>query len=166
MLLISCDTRSTSDRSIIFTSDNPEAGENTFFLVQSASTEDTIELTLMASNIIVDRAYGVAFDLDFDPTVITFLGFEKGSYFEDNGQFTANYLAALQSNDNSKLVVGITQQGKKFGVIGQGILATFKFKGLKEGTSPVRFSNNVMMNPAMASVSGIFWVGGHIRVEM
>ncbi|MBN2382107.1 hypothetical protein JXQ70_04410 [bacterium] len=160
-----CDSNSSSNHSMIFTGETTEPGDNTFYLVQGETTEDTIEIILMASNILAERAYGIAFDLDFDPSVINYTGLDKGSFFEDNGQFEAVYLGALQSNDPSKLVVGITQQAKKYGVKGQGLVASFHFRGLKEGNSKLRFSKNVMMNSDMEAVSGISWRGGEIRVE-
>lgn len=161
----SCGKNSNNNKSIMFTSDNPNIGENTIYFVQGQVSDDTVELLLMASNIIVDRAYGLAFDIDFEPSILQYLSFSEGSYLEDKGKVKVNYLAALQSNDKSKLVVGISQLGRKAGVEGTGIIASFKFRALKEGSSKLTFSNNLIKNPAIQTISGISWVGGFIRIK-
>ncbi|MFC1852989.1 cohesin domain-containing protein [candidate division CSSED10-310 bacterium] len=166
LFITACVNDKSANESVMFTSDKPNPGENSLFLVQDKVTENSIEVLLISSKITVDRIYGLAFDLDFDPHIIRFIELEKGSFLEDKDKVIVNYLSALQSDNNAKLVLGISQQGNMAGVTGQGIIARFKFEAVAAGTSILQFSNNSAKNPSLETISGITWHGGSVRVEM
>lgn len=161
---IACNS-SSSNKSIIYTGDETQIEDNLLYFVQRNATEETIELGLTLSNLTVDRMYGIAFDIDFDPAILEFVKYEAGDFLEDSGKVTANYAAALQSNNPGTLIVGISQQGWKAGVVGGGTLISLTFKGKSEGTSSILFENNAVKNPQLETVNGIRWINGAIRVD-
>ncbi len=88
----------------------------------------------------VSDLFGVAFDLDFDSSLITFISEEEGAFLSNGCQ------TSLMTSPNTpgKLIVGLTRLGASCGgVSGSGKLMTFNFKTLQSaGSSNLSFSNN------------------------
>jgi len=137
-------------------------GDNTIYMAKnsSLSSGDIIAIDAMVKN--VNGVFGAAFDVDFDSTKITYDNHVSGSFLEQGGA-TVNYLAVLQSNNNNKLVVGISRQTGT--ATGSGTLITLKFKAVANGTANLSFSNNGLTDAGNQAISGISWSGGTVTVQ-
>ena len=89
----------------------------------------------------VTDLFGVALDLDFDPSLVNFVSAEKGDFMSSDGCETS---LMASENPSGKLIVGLVRMGSEFGGIsGSGTLITFNFVSLsKAGTNNFSFSNN------------------------
>ena len=130
--------------------------------------QGTIKLTVSA-NSISSMAYGVAFDLDFDPTVSTFNSLQKESFFEGSTLSNVTYLAATATGaqvNPGKLIVSVTRLGNIVGATGTGniISLTFNITGKLSATSLTLSSNN-LLDPTGQPLAGINWSGGMISVQ-
>lgn len=126
---------------------------------------DTITLDVEVTNL-SSLSSAAAFDLVFNPSLVTFVSFAPGTFFEDNGGVKVNYLAALQSNTNNRLVVGVTQQNGA-GVKGSGVMIQLTFKAIAIGSSNPNFEINNLLAPTPppappAPLPPLTWVTGEL----
>ena len=88
----------------------------------------------------VSSLFGVAFDLDFNPSLVSFVSADEGTFL------SAGCQTSLMTNENpaGKLIVGLTRLGASCGgVSGSGTLMTLNFNSLQQdGTNNFSFSNN------------------------
>lgn len=133
-------------------------GGNTVYMSQNSalSSGNILAIDIKSNNI--SNAYGMAFDVDFDSSKITFDSYAAGSYLESGGD-TVNYFVSPQTG---KLVVGIS---RLTGVVsGSGTIVTLKFKSAMSGTSSIGFSNNEVRDANNQAVPGVSWSGGTASV--
>jgi len=107
--------------------------------------------------------FGLGFDLRFDPEILEFVR-AKDMGFLSNGGMGAFMIAAV--NPAGNLVFGITRLGaQNGGVSGSGLVARLYFRALKDGSSDISFSRNVLCqlekNKKPSFRSGD-WQGGKI----
>ncbi|MBI1766857.1 MAG: hypothetical protein HYR67_00605 [Bacteroidetes bacterium] len=118
---------------------------------------DTITLDVSGVSLSTLSA-GAAFDLTFDPNLVSYIGYLPGNFYESNS--TVTYQSGLQVGTNNRLVVGITQQAGP-GTTGSGVLIQIKFKAIKIGSSNLTFANNNLLSPSGPPlVPGLTWVTG------
>lgn len=116
------------------------------------SSGGMLAIDIKANNI--SNTYGVAFDVDFDSSKITYDGYIVGSYLEAGGG-TVNYFVSPQTG---KLVVGIS---RLTGVVsGSGTIVTLKFKSIASGDTPVSFNNNIVRDANNQTIPAVTWNGG------
>jgi len=129
---------------------------NSISLVQKVVQGDLITLNVAAISLGTSSS-GAAFDVGFDPSLVNFIGFAPGAFYESTG--TVAYQAALQGGSNNRLVVGITQQAGP-GASGNGTIMELQFKVLGIGSSALTFMNNNLTDPAGNLIPGMTWSGG------
>ncbi len=159
----------SSAHAYVFTPENPVPGPNSIYLsynpTQSIGT--TLALDVKVNSLSdTTPVFGAAFDLDFDPNVLTFAGFVEGDFFQ-NGDLPENgsavHLAAMQSVTFNKLIVGISQNAGDAGSSGTGVIITLKFNvamGSKTLQSNINFSNMNLLSPSVGVIDGISWQNG------
>ena len=111
-------------------------------------------------------AIGAAFDLDFNPSVLTYDSLLPGDFFEradlpGNGSMVR--LSAMQQGMPGKLLIGISQNYGDPGASGSGTLLTLKFR-VASGTqilqSNLSFSNMNLISLQRQLIAGLNWYGG------
>ena len=97
-------------------------------------------LTVSISN--VANLFGMAFDLDFDPVLVSFVGASEGDFLNSGCQTSL----MTAENPAGKLIVGYTRLGSSCGgVSGSGVLMTLNFKAKdRTGINNFSFSNNLL----------------------
>ncbi len=159
----------SSAHAYVFTPENPDPGPDSIYLsynpTQSmgATLAIDIKMNLLSAT---TPAFGAAFDLDFDPNVLSFAGLVEGDFFQ-NGDLPENgsavYLSAMQSGTFNKLIVGISQNAGDAGSSGSGVIITLKFNvamGSETLQSNINFSNMNLLSPSGAVIDGISWQNG------
>lgn len=111
----------------------------------TVASGETVTLTLAVNNI--TDLFSTAFDIQYDPTVISFVSAQKGTFLEQGGGTTT----LLTSANNGVLIVGYSRQavgGVSTGVNGSGNVMTLTFTALANGTSNISFLNNALCSSA------------------
>ena len=117
---------------------------------------DTIILNVGATSLSALSA-GAAFDLVFDPNLVSYVSYAPGILYETNS--SVSYQVALQSGTNNRLVVGISQQNGP-GVNGSGMMIQLTFKAIKIGSSNLTIQNNNLLSTSASLIPGLTWVTG------
>jgi len=123
---------------------------------------NTFSLTLNVSS--VTNLFGVAFDLNFNPSLIDFLNATEGNFLNQGCQTSL----MTAENPPGKLIFGYTRLGSSCGgVSGSGTLAILNFQTLNQtGTASLTFSNNklcLLQNQDCNFVLGN-WTGANINI--
>src|SRR3972149_2367448 len=159
----------TSAHAYVFTPENPGPGPDSIYLSYNPTQSIGATLALdirMSSLSATTPVFGTAFDIDFNPNVLTFAGFAEGDFFQ-KGDLTGNgpvkYLVVMQSGTLNKLIVGISQNAGDTGASGSGVIITLKFNvamGSQTLQSNISFSNMNFLSPSWAVINGISWQNG------
>lgn len=141
----------------------PTPNDTVYMAINRAGSTLTIDIKC---NNITGSVFGAAFDIDFDPTKMTYSDKAAGDFLESGGN-TVNSMAILQSGSTNKLIVVVTRQAPATGQTGSGTLVTLKFNVVPNasGSSSVSFSRYDLKDSANASIPGITWTGGTVTVQ-
>ncbi|HKQ60595.1 MAG TPA: cohesin domain-containing protein [Candidatus Polarisedimenticolaceae bacterium] len=141
-----------------FTPDQGAPGANTVSLAQGSASGDTVVVRLNLTD--TSNVSGVAFDLLFDSTRLTFLGRGDGNLFEQGG---ASVTYQLSSPSAGQLTVGVARNNTTpVSAVGTKTVVTFSFRVKVVGSTPVSFAaNRVTDNQAPPqTMAGINWFAG------
>jgi hypothetical protein len=86
------------------------------------------------------------FHLEFDPEILEFLGADQTSPFLSRDGTQVFVLATLSGNGR-EVIVGLSRQGNRPGIDGQGTLIQLRFRARKSGTTTLNFSNLSVLDP-------------------
>jgi general secretion pathway protein D len=89
----------------------------------------------------------VPFHLVFDPLALKFLNYSRKSPFLEQDGATAFVLVSPGSSGN-ELIVGLSREGSRPGVSGQGSLIDLTFHAMKAGTTTLNFSDISVLDPS------------------
>ena len=89
----------------------------------------------------------VPFHLGFDPDALEFVSFSGTSPFLSQDGSAAFVLATLGSGGR-EVIVGLSRQGSRPGMSGQGTLIDLTFRPKKPGTTSLSFSDLAVLDPA------------------
>lgn len=162
MFMYACGSSTSPSSIITFTADSSSPGSNTVYMAKnnSLSTSDILAVDVKVDN--VTGVYGAAFDVNFDSSKMTYSNYAAGSFLEKDSN-TVTYNAATQSDNSSKLLVGISRQAGATGAAGSGTLVTLKFNVTSGGS--IVISNSELKDSSNLSISGITWSGGTVTVQ-
>lgn len=113
-------------------------------------------------------ALGVAFDLDFDPSVLTYDSYIPGNFFEmsdipENGNMRK--LVAMQQGLPGKLLIGVSQNNGDPGASGSGNLLTLNFRvasGDQVLQSNIVISLMNLIDVKGMIIPGLNWYNGQV----
>jgi general secretion pathway protein D len=89
----------------------------------------------------------VPFHLGFDPQYLEFLGAAQDSPFlAQDG--TPVFVLATVGGNGREVIVGLSRQGSRPGIGGQGILIELKFRAKKSGTTALGFTDLSVLDPS------------------
>ncbi|MGQ9675491.1 MAG: CARDB domain-containing protein [Chloroflexota bacterium] len=107
---------------------------------------------------------GAQVDLAFDPALIRVNSVSEGTYFSDFGQATY-FVAGTIDNILGKVTgMGVSIMGGTGGQTGNGPFVVVNCTALAGGTSLLTLSNNVLFDPAFATIPGVNLVGGTVNI--
>ncbi|MCZ6696349.1 MAG: cohesin domain-containing protein, partial [Acidobacteria bacterium] len=89
----------------------------------------------------------VPFHLGFDPQYVEFLGAAQDSPFLGQDGTPVFVLATVGGNGR-EVIVGLSRQGSRPGIGGQGILIELKFRAKKSGTTALGFTDLSVLDPS------------------
>ncbi|MEA3344259.1 MAG: cohesin domain-containing protein, partial [Patescibacteria group bacterium] len=132
---------------------------------QNIETDLNSDFSLTLEVESVTDLFGVAFDLSFDPSLITFVSAEEGDFLSSG---CATSLLTSESPSGT-IIAGLTRLGSESGgVSGSGTLITFNFQSLsKAGTNNFSFSNNslcIFSDTGCDYQTGT-WVASSVTIE-
>src|SRR5262245_18895303 len=111
---------------------------------QNVAKDQTFSVTV---NITTESLVGsVPFHLRFDPQYLDFVKYVPGSPFLSQDGASPFVLATLNWS-KTEVVVGLSREGSKPGVTGQGILIELTFSAKKSGTTQINFSDLAVLDP-------------------
>lgn len=144
-----------------FLATSPSVSSNLIAITRESVQGDTVTLNVAVTSLST-LSSGAAFDLVFDPTLVSYVSFTSGTFYESNNSTIVDYQVALQSGTNNRLVVGITQQNGS-GVKDSGVMIQLTFKTINIGSSNPAFQNNNLLSTSPVSlIPGLTWVSGAI----
>ncbi|MBN2055820.1 hypothetical protein JW905_12905 [bacterium] len=147
----------TGDASVTFTSDEPVPQANSVYLELSDSSSRDFEIKVMVDGI--NNAYGIGFNLDFDPAMFAFESGTEGDFL--NTGAGTNFFAS--SRNPGSVVVSVSRVGTTGGVTGNGLICTLTFRVLGEGTCNLRFTKTTAQTPDGDAI-GIRWISGTVTI--
>jgi hypothetical protein len=147
------------DPEITFTPANGNPGANTVSLQLNATTANRLDLDIQLTS--VTDVSSMAFDLTFNPGVLSYVMFTEGTFFNSDGEAVS---VLVQENPAGRLIVGVARLGDVGGVSGSGVALTLTFNGAGNGNSTLGFENRSLLDPDLNAVDGVQWFGGSAAV--
>lgn len=125
------------------------------------SQQNSLVLELRAQGIAAP-VYGIAADLDFNPNVLRFEGFDRGVFFESGGD--VNYQIKTAPGNLGRLIIGVSLLGARPGVTGSGLVLRLRFTILEgTGGSTITFSNAFAVAANGQPIPTVAFAGGQIN---
>ncbi len=148
-----------ADPEISYTPDNSSPGTNTVSLQLNNTSGNRLDLDVRLTS--VDNVASMAFDLTFNPAVLSYVSFTEGEFFSQDGEPVS---VLVDENPTGRLIVGVARLGNVGGVNGTGISLTLTFNGVSNGGSFLNFEGSSLLDPDLNAISGVQWFGGDASV--
>jgi hypothetical protein len=148
------------DPEITFTPANGNPGANTVTLQLNSSTGNRLDLDVQLTS--VNNVGSMAFDLTFNPSVLSYVQAAEGTFFNQDG---APVSILVDENPAGTLIVGVARLGDVGGVSGSGVALTLTFNGAGNGGSALGFANTSLLDPDLTPLDGVQWFGGDATVS-
>lgn len=148
-----------ADPEITYTPANGNPGANTVSLQLNASTGNRLDLDVRLTT--VDNVSSMAFDLVFNPGVLSYVSVAEGTFFNQDGEAVS---VLVDENPTGRLIVGVARLGDVGGVGGTGVALTLTFNGAGNGGSALGFEGSSLLDPDLDPVGGVQWFGGDAAV--
>ena len=130
---------------------------NTVFLASGAATTATTLVLEVRANQVTDL-YGVAFDLTYPSTQLTFSRATAGPLLGASGSAQAAVSAP------GTLVVGGSHLGAVPGANGSGVVLTLEFTATAAGSGSFAYARNSAFNSSGQTPAGTTWLAGAVQV--
>lgn len=128
-------------------------------LVEAAGSSATVlRLQLDARN--VSGLYGLAFDLVYPGSALTFVRADAGGFLGGAGSTNLQ----VNSSSSGRLIVGLSRLGAVGGVSGSGTLMTLEFSSGSAGVGTLAFEQNSAFDSAARRITSVTWAGGSVTV--
>ncbi len=125
--------------------------------------QNSLALELNAQGIAAP-VYGIAADLDFDPNVLRFDGFDRGVFFESGGE--VSYQVKTAPGNLGKLIIGVSLLGVRPGVTGSGLVLRLRFTILEgTGSSVLTFTNAFAVAANGQPIPTVAFAGGQVSTS-
>ena len=138
----------------------PTPGSNTIAMLQGARTNDLVTVNVTATD--TGNLFGIAFDVLYDDTKVTYTGFAKGTLLEQ-GSGAPNY--TVDGSNLGRIVVGVARtNGTTTNASGTKTIIALTFRVKNTGTFPLNFvaaSAFDGQNPPHVLI--LTWFGGALQ---
>ena len=142
-----------------FIADQSSPGPDSVAAGQESNSIDTVTVEITVTN--TDDVYAASFDLVYDASNATYLGWDPGTLLEQGGQ-TVNYNVSEPSA--GRLVVSASRQGNVPGAdaIDTRTVIELTFRVDAVGNSTITFQANTLLDSQQQpqQIPGISWFGG------
>ena len=143
---------------ITFTASGATGG-NTVTLASGAGTNsNTLVLEVRANQ--VTGLFGLAFDLSYPSTVLTFTQGTEGTVLSSGAPTSFQVREVSPGN----LVVGLTRLGPVAGLDANGVLMTLTFTSTAAGSGSFAFGRNEGIGADGLGLIALAWGGGSVQV--
>jgi hypothetical protein len=146
-----------------FVADPVDGDGGVIHATEDAVVGNTITIAIVVTG--ADDVYGAAFDLTYDPAVVTFEGWAPGALLEDGGH-RPNY--AVDAPREGVVVVGASRTGDVPGVdvSEDRTLIRLTFRARQPGSAPLAFRSASMTDSLFPpeAIAGLSWFGGTVVV--
>jgi len=132
--------------------------DNSVSLREGPSLGDTLTVEVWGENIAVP-AFLTRFTIRFNPSMVEFVGFEVGDFFEQQALST-NVTYTVPPPVPGSLEVKIEKTGTPLGSQEDGILLKVQFRVLVVGVSSIDFGNPTLADANGLVAQGVVWDGG------
>jgi cohesin domain-containing protein len=146
----------TPGGSITFTAASAGPG---IVLAQGAGTTSS-SLTVDVRAASVTGLYGIAFDLDYPTAIVHGQSATLGTFLGTSSQVSMQ----ITETTPGHVVIGISRLGTLPGVNGSGIIASFVFTPVANGTGPFTISRNTAFASNGSAIS-VPWAAGTVTVS-
>lgn len=143
--------------SLTFTPGGTSGGAAVVLSRTGATAGRDLDLAVEARQ--VANLYGVAFDLGYPASVLSYQGATPGEFLATGG-FQVSVQVAEQSGN---LIVGVTRLGAVPGASGNGTLVTLRFRSVASGTGSLSFSRTQAVDADGHPIGGVDFVGGSVQ---
>ena len=129
---------------------------------QGSRAGDTVTVRVNLTD--TSSVFGVAFDVAFDETKVSYLGFTKGTALENGGN-SPNYTVDGTAQPD-RLVVGVSRAGStSTSVSGTKPVISLSFRVNVTGDYPIAFQNSVVTDAQSVPqpLPGITWFAGTLQ---
>ncbi len=146
--------------SATFIPDQPSPGNQTVAMAAGSASGDAFTVLVNVTG--VSDVYGAAFDVDFNPSYVDYVGYSAGSLLEQGG-VVVNYTVA--SPQAGSVVVGASRTGNVPGVdvTTSQTLVRLTFRVKTQGSFPLTFGNAALLDSGVHPVAGLIWYGGSLK---
>ena len=144
-----------------FVPDQPTPGAKTVSMLQASKSNDVVNVYVSLTE--TSGVYGTAFEVAFDPSGATFLGFTHGAALEVGGN-NPNYTVDGTSNPG-RVVVGVSRNNQTTtNIVGSKAILVLKFRVKVVGAFPVTLQNGVVYDGQVPPrpITSIQWFAGAI----
>jgi len=145
-----------------FVADQFTPGTNTVSMSQGTRSADTVTVKVNLTD--TTSVFGAAFDIAFDESMCTYVGFTKGTALENGGN-VPNYTVDGTAQPG-RVVVGVSRAGSSTtSVSGTKTVVNLTFRVKEVGTFPIAFENAVVMDGQAVPqpLPGIAWFAGALQ---
>lgn len=145
-----------------FIADQFSPTSSTVSMAQGTRSGDTVVVKVNLTD--TSSVFGLAFDVAFDDTKCTYLGFTKGTALETGGN-TPNYVVD-GSAQAGRVVVGVARTGSSTAAItGTKTAISLSFRVKDAGTFPIAFENPAVLDGQAVPqpLPGISWFAGALQ---
>jgi len=113
----------------------------------------------------VNNLYAFQFDLTFDPSLLSADSVTEGSFLPSGG--TTFFIPGAIDDVGGNVTATVDSLiGSIPGVTGNGTLAVFQFAALASGTSPLSFSNEILLDSSLNDITAnTTFQNGYVTVD-
>lgn len=147
-----------------FAPDQSSPGSNTVALAEGSKANDivTVNVTLTGTS----GVYGTAFEVVYDATHTSYVGFAPGTVFEQGGVATQYQITASPGATPPRIVIGISRTGSSgTNVSGTKVVVGLQFRVKQTGVFPMTIENAVVYDSQSTPqpIPGIAWYAGAVE---
>ena len=144
-----------------FTPDEPTPGSDTVSASQGPVTGDVVTIDVLVTN--TNNVYAAAFDLLYDSSMATYVGWSQGTLLEQGSNATSYDVDDTQVG---RLVIGAQRVGSVNGADASGSVAVIRlsFRVTSVGNSVISFQSANLLDDQQfpQPISPLDWFGGVI----
>ena len=148
-----------------FVAAQPSPGANTVSMASGGGTDDIVAVRVDVTG--TSDVWGAAFDVQFNPVYIDYVGYTPGTLLEQGGQ-TVSYTVRPPTGSSGIVVVGVSRVGQApaVDVTTTRTLVNLTFRVKSKGSYPLDFGPGAsLLDASVASISGLVepWSGGSLQ---
>ena len=145
-----------------FTPDNASPTSLDVAMLAGGGSGDQVTVTVNVTD--TGDVYAGGFELRYDSSIATYIGFSAGSLLEQNGQ-TVSYTVVESSP--GRVVTSASRIGAAGGANASGSvpLVRLNFRMNQAGVSAVGFDVPFLVDPQLQDIGGLSWFGGNITAN-